>query len=91
MSRNTTDPAGDRGPASAESPPQPEETSARTYRCSICGQAVGYVGGVPALYPFCCERCKLIDLGRWFNEQYSIDRDLAPEDIAEFRQEDSRG
>lgn len=22
--------------------------------------------------PFCCERCQLIDLGRWFDEGYSI-------------------
>jgi len=22
--------------------------------------------------PFCCERCKLIDLGRWANEDYRV-------------------
>ena len=22
--------------------------------------------------PFCSERCKLIDLGRWMNEEYSV-------------------
>ena len=22
--------------------------------------------------PFCCERCQLVDLGRWFGEGYSI-------------------
>ncbi len=22
--------------------------------------------------PFCCERCRLIDLGRWLGEQYSL-------------------
>lgn len=22
--------------------------------------------------PFCSERCKLIDLGRWFNEEYVV-------------------
>jgi endogenous inhibitor of DNA gyrase (YacG/DUF329 family) len=22
--------------------------------------------------PFCCRRCKLIDLGKWFNEDYVI-------------------
>ena len=24
------------------------------------------------LYPFCCERCQLVDLGRWINEEYRI-------------------
>ena len=22
--------------------------------------------------PFCCERCKLIDLGMWLNEEYRV-------------------
>jgi endogenous inhibitor of DNA gyrase (YacG/DUF329 family) len=38
---------------------------------------------VPALYPFCSERCRMVDLGKWFNEQYSIDRDLTVEDLPE--------
>jgi endogenous inhibitor of DNA gyrase (YacG/DUF329 family) len=54
----------------------------KTYPCSICGKHVGYEGPLPALYPFCSERCRLVDLGRWFSEQYSIDRDLRPEDLA---------
>ncbi len=50
------------------------------YACSVCGKPTSYEGALPALYPFCTSRCRLIDLGRWFNEQYSIDRDLSPED-----------
>ncbi len=23
--------------------------------------------------PFCCERCKLLDLAKWFNEEYRIE------------------
>ena len=52
-----------------------------SFDCAICNRAVRYDGPLPAVYPFCSERCKLIDLGRWFNEQYSIDRDLRPEDL----------
>ena len=52
-----------------------------SYSCSICGRRVDYEGPLPELYPFCRERCKMVDLARWFNEQYSIDRDLAPEDL----------
>lgn len=51
------------------------------YQCSICKRPVSYDGPLPALYPFCSERCRLIDLGRWFRERYSIDRDLTPEDL----------
>lgn len=28
--------------------------------------------------PFCSERCKLIDLGKWLNEEYVISRPLGP-------------
>jgi len=51
------------------------------FECAICGKTVCCEGPLPALYPFCSERCQLIDLGRWFNEQYSIDRDLTPDDL----------
>ena len=30
----------------------------------------------PATYPFCSRRCKLVDLGRWFDEQYRISTPL---------------
>lgn len=38
-------------------------------------------------FPFCSRRCKRIDLGRWFNEEYTIpltphstERSLEPDD-----------
>ena len=34
--------------------------------------------------PFCSERCKLVDLGSWFNEEQRISRDLRPGDFGEF-------
>ncbi len=51
-----------------------------TYRCAICDREVRYAGVLPALYPFCSPRCKLVDLGKWLREQYAIDRDLNTED-----------
>lgn len=43
----------------------------RTTRCPICGR--------PALlrpanrsHPFCSDRCRLIDLGKWLGEEYRI-------------------
>jgi len=29
--------------------------------------------------PFCSTRCKLADLGRWFNEEHAISEPLRPE------------
>lgn len=55
----------------------------KSFTCSICEKQVSYEGSLPALYPFCSERCKLIDLHRWFTGQYRIDRDLTPDDLAE--------
>ena len=31
--------------------------------------------------PFCCERCKLIDLGEWANESHVITTELSPDQI----------
>lgn len=28
--------------------------------------------------PFCCERCKLLDLAKWFNEEYRIETPSSP-------------
>lgn len=27
-----------------------------------------------AFRPFCCERCKMIDLGKWANEEFRIEQ-----------------
>ena len=58
------------------------------YTCVICGRVLEYAGPLPELYPFCSARCKLIDLGRWFSEQYTIDTDLPPEMLEPPREPD---
>lgn len=60
----------------------PDEHTERTYRCAICDREVRY-RTLPSVYPFCSARCKRVDLGMWFREQHSIDRDLTPEDRPE--------
>lgn len=45
--------------------------------CPICSREVDAKS--PAL-PFCSERCRLVDLGKWFTGSYSISRPLEPED-----------
>lgn len=53
------------------------------YSCTICKRPVSYDGSLPELYPFCCERCKLVDLGLWFRGAYSIERSLDSEEVSE--------
>lgn len=42
-------------------------------RCPICGKSfeVAKLGDLPS-FPFCSERCRLIDLGRWIDGSYVI-------------------
>jgi len=46
------------------------------HKCSICGTefSFDYSPGdkFPPNFPFCSKRCKLIDLGKWLNEEYRI-------------------
>lgn len=44
-----------------------------TFSCSNCHRVIQAQGpGLPAHFPFCSERCKLIDLGRWLNGSYHM-------------------
>jgi endogenous inhibitor of DNA gyrase (YacG/DUF329 family) len=46
------------------------------YTCPICKRRVTVSQGDPAqlppYFPFCSERCKLIDLGAWLDADYRI-------------------
>lgn len=56
-------------------------------RCPTCGREIEYSTENP-YRPFCSERCRLIDLGAWANDEYRIEGDpgsagtLSPEDFA---------
>lgn len=42
-------------------------------KCPTCRAAVAKAPGKPnKLFPFCSERCHLIDLGRWLGEEYRV-------------------
>lgn len=43
----------------------------RIHPCPQCKKPVRYSKDNP-WRPFCSERCRLIDLGQWANESYSI-------------------
>jgi endogenous inhibitor of DNA gyrase (YacG/DUF329 family) len=42
-------------------------------RCPTCAKTyeIEALGDLPT-FPFCSERCRLIDLGRWIDESYVI-------------------
>lgn len=46
-------------------------------KCPICKQPVG-IG--MSDFPFCSERCRLIDLGNWATEKYVISTPIQPGD-----------
>ncbi len=42
-------------------------------KCRSCGRELpGKAKASCRWYPFCCERCKLVDLGQWFDEKYGL-------------------
>ena len=47
-------------------------------RCPTCDMLAE--PGISDKYlPFCCERCRLIDLGRWLNEEHQLPCDADEE------------
>lgn len=52
-------------------------------RCPICGRGfeVAALDDLPS-FPFCSDRCKLVDLGRWLDASYVIPGKPAPDDDA---------
>jgi uncharacterized protein len=52
---------------------QPRASAPRP--CPICGKPA-----IVRFRPFCSDRCRLVDLGRWLNGRYSIPTEDGPED-----------
>jgi endogenous inhibitor of DNA gyrase (YacG/DUF329 family) len=52
-------------------------------RCTICGKPAK-----DPFTPFCSERCKRVDLNRWFTGNYVISRPATDEDVS--REEGAR-
>ena len=40
--------------------------------CPICGRPAANEGSA---FPFCTERCRLLDLGNWLDERYAVPTD----------------
>jgi endogenous inhibitor of DNA gyrase (YacG/DUF329 family) len=39
-------------------------------KCPTCGKSTNWKDN--PFRPFCSERCKLVDFGRWVNEEYRV-------------------
>jgi hypothetical protein len=61
--------------------------SIKTVSCPNCGKTVEWVEE-QKWRPFCCERCKLIDLGDWAAENHRIPDKTPQIDIEEFNPSD---
>jgi len=46
----------------------------KTARCPTCRRESQRDGN--KVFPFCCERCQLVDLGRWLGEEYRIPEEV---------------
>ena len=51
-----------------------------TIRCPICKKEVA--PGSPD-FPFCSERCRILDLGNWASEKYKVSTPAKPEIASE--------
>ena len=49
----------------------------RKVRCPQCGREMQYekISDIPD-FPFCSKRCRMVDLDKWFDEDYKISEDL---------------
>lgn len=51
-----------------------------TLECPICQRTVTYTSNKEVPFrPFCSEHCKLVDLGRWLNEEYRVSEQIPPD------------
>lgn len=48
-----------------------------TFPCPHCGDVSTWEGN--EFRPFCSERCKMIDLGAWANDEYKLPTQDAPQ------------
>ena len=53
-------------------------------QCATCGKETEFF--TEPLGPFCSERCKTIDLGKWLGEEYRVSEPLRPDHFLEFEE-----
>lgn len=51
-------------------------------KCPTCRKAGAWFDGKYG--PFCSQRCKLVDLGKWFAEEHAVSEPLRPEHLEKY-------
>jgi endogenous inhibitor of DNA gyrase (YacG/DUF329 family) len=62
-------------------------TISRTLRCPICRKEVAFDSSDA---PFCSDRCRTIDLGKWASGDYRISSPVLDPDLAEDTEDSSQ-
>lgn len=52
--------------------------------CPICGKPSDF--NTPPMGPFCSQRCKMVDLGKWLGEEYQMTEPLRPDHLAAYEE-----
>ena len=56
----------------------PAMAKGRKRTCPHCKRSFTAVGLADRpSFPFCCDQCRLLDLGRWLNNEYAVVEDLS--------------
>jgi uncharacterized protein len=53
-------------------------TDTRIFKCPRCGKPISFKEN--PYRPFCSKKCKMMDLGAWFMEEYQISSPMESED-----------
>lgn len=55
-----------------------------TFDCPVCRKSFSVERKEDAPFrPFCCSRCKMVDLGRWLDGTYAVSDPLTAADLEE--------
>lgn len=54
-------------------------TKVLSVKCPHCKKEFNYYSS--EFRPFCCERCKMVDLGLWMSESYTVPIKKTPEEL----------
>ena len=62
-------------------PPKPMGNDGTVFRCPICKKILPNIN--IKTFPFCCDRCRLLDLNNWIEGKYTVSRPIDPTDELE--------
>jgi endogenous inhibitor of DNA gyrase (YacG/DUF329 family) len=64
-------------------------------RCPVCRKIIDEASQQSSreggFYPFCSNRCRMLDLGKWFDGAYRIPVEVRPEEAEDIGEETAKG